>query len=175
MGLQRGDASRTSGRRVMARSVRPRILIADSYRSHAEILSAHLKELSPDIEVYRATAGREALSEIEERNIHLFLVNGFLKGPLNGFELCRSIRKLESHRHTPIVLMLSGHLIHDHRRGLASGVDLFLHTPAEKQELWRMVVLLLNEFSHRTIRDAGATDDAAAEVIELKPSMRILH
>ena len=159
----------------MGRSVRPRIVIADSYASHAATLSRHLHELSPAIKVFGATEGREALSLTAAQDVHLFLVNGFLKGPLNGFELCRAIRRLDEHQHTPVILMLSGHLIHDHARGLAAGVDLFLHAPVEKQELWRMVVLLLNEASHGKKRDATAAGDTEMEIIELKPSVRILH
>ena len=159
----------------MERSERPRILIADSYTSHAGTLSGQLKELSPAIEVCSTTEGRQALSETAARDIHLFLVNGFLKGPLNGFELCRAIRRLDAHQHTPIILMLSGHLLRDHPRGLAAGADLFLHVPVEKQELWRMVVLLLNESSHRRKRDTAAADATDMELIELKPSMRVLH
>lgn len=159
----------------MAQSVRPRILIADSYTSHTGTLSGHLKELSPAIEVFSTTEGREALSETAARDIHLFLVNGFLKGPLNGFDLCRAIRRLDAHQHTPIILLLSGHLIPDHHRGLAAGADLFLHQPVEKQELWRMVVLLLNESSQRKKREAAAADATDVEFIEIKPSMRVLH
>ncbi len=159
----------------MAGSVRPRILIADSYKSHAGELSAYLQELSPAIEVFSATEGRQALSRTAAGDMHLFLVNGFLKGPLNGFDLCRAIRRLDAHQHTPIILMLSGHLLRDHHRGLAAGADLFLHVPVEKQELWRMVVLLLNEASHRRKREPAATDRTDVEVIELKPSVRILH
>ena len=159
----------------MGRSVRPKILIADGYSSHSATLSRHLNELSPAIEVFSATEGREALSVTAAQDVHLFLVNGFLKGPLNGFELCRAIRRLDAHQHTPVILMLSGHLIHDHGRGLSAGVDLFLHAPVEKQELWRMVVLLLNESSQKKTRDATATGETDMEVIELKPSVRILH
>ena len=159
---------------AMAQNVRPKILIADSYRSHAETLAGYLKELTPAIEVLSAVEGRAALSDTAVREIHLFLVNGFLKGPLNGFELCRAIRRLDAHQHTPIILLLSGHLMSDHQRGLNAGADLFLHQPVEKQELWRMVVLLLNEYSHRRRRDAAAnTDDT--EIIEIKPFERILH
>ena len=159
----------------MAGSARSRILIVDSYKSHAGELSTYLRELSPAIEVFSATEGRQALSETAAQDMNLFLVNGFLKGPLNGFELCRAIRRLDAHQHTPIILMLSGHLLRDHHRGLASGADLFLHTPVEKQELWRMVVLLLNESSQKRKRGAAAPDAADVEVIELKPSIRILH
>ncbi len=159
----------------MRRSERPRILIADSYTSHATILSRHLQELSYAVEVIRVAEGRKALAITAEQDVQLFLVNGFLKGPLNGFDLCRAIRRLDAHQHTPIILMLSGHLMHDHSRGLAAGVDLFLHAPVEKQELWRMVVLLLNEAFQKRKRDATAEDPVEAEVIELKPAVRILH
>jgi len=157
----------------MGRSVRARILIADSYRSHAEILSRQLRELSPSIEVSCVGEGREGLSAAAAQDVHLFLVNGYLKGPLNGFEFCRAVRRMDAHQHTPVILMLSGHLIHDHARGLSAGVDLFLHAPVEKQELWRMVVLLLNESSQRKKRTAE--DETEIEVIEIKPSVRILH
>ena len=159
----------------MARTVRPRILIADSYLSPREAMSKHLQELSPVIDVLGVDEGREALSAAEQQEVHLFLVNAFLKGPLNGFELCRSIRKLGAHQHTPIILILAGTLIPEHRRGLTAGADLLLHAPVEKQELWRMVVLLLNESARRQKRDSASADPPELEAIELKPSMRILH
>lgn len=159
----------------MPRRVRPRILIADSYTSQQEALSKHLQELSPAIDVLSVNEGREALSRIEAQEIHLFLVNAFLKGPLNGFELCRAIRKLGAHQHTPIILILSGALIPEHRRALTAGADLLLHAPVEKQELWRMVVLLLNETSRRGRPVSVSADEPEIAVIELKPSMRILH
>lgn len=159
----------------MERSVRPRILIVDSYKSHSTMLSDHLQELSPAIEIFSATEGREALSIAANKDVHLFLVHGFLKGPLNAFELCRAVRRLGAYQHTPVILMLSGHLIHDHTRGLAAGVDLFLHVPVEKQELWRMVVLLLNEASHRSKPPAASIEDTEIEVIELKSTLRLLH
>lgn len=159
----------------MSQSVRPRILIADSYTSQQEALSKHLHELSPVIDVVGVGEGREALSRIDAQEVHLFLVNAFLKGPLNGFELCRAIRKRSAHPHTPIILILSGTLIPEHRRGLAAGADLLLHAPVEKQELWRMVVLLLNEAARRRRPDATSADESEIAVIELKPSMRILH
>ncbi len=159
----------------MPRSVRPRILIADSYTSQQETLSTNLQELSPVIDVLGVNEGREALARTEEQEIHLFLVNAFLKGPLNGFELCRAIRKMAAHQHTPIILILSGALIPEHRRGVAAGADLLLHAPVEKQELWRMVVLLLNETARRRRPDSASADEPEIAVIELKPSMRILH
>ena len=159
----------------MERSVRPRILIVDSYKSHSAILSDHLKELSPAIEIDSATEGREALSIAATKEVHFFLIHGFLKGPLNAFELCREVRRLDEYQHTPVILMLSGHLIHDHARGLAAGADLFLHVPVEKQELWRMVVLLLNEASHGRKPTAASVKDAEVEVIEFKPTLRLLH
>ncbi len=159
----------------MPRSVRPRILIADSYTSQQEALSTHLRELSPAIDVLGVNEGREALSRIEAQEINLFLVNAFLKGPLNGFELCRAIRKQGAHQHTPIILILSGALLPEHRRALAAGADLLLHAPVEKQELWRMVVLLLNEAARRRKPDSAADDESEIAVIELKPSMRTLH
>lgn len=159
----------------MPHSVRPRILIADSYTSQQEALSKHLHELSLAIDVVGVNEGREALSRIDAQEIHLFLVNAFLKGPLNGFDLCRAIRKQGAHQHTPIILMLSGSLIPEHRRALTAGADLLLHAPVEKQELWRMVVLLLNEAARLRKPDTTSADDSDIAVIELKPSMRILH
>ncbi len=158
----------------MAQRVRPKILIADSYKSHTETLTGYLKELTPAIEVFSAAEGRGALSEAAARDIHLFLVNGFLKGPLNGFDLCRGIRQLDAHQRTPIILLLSGHLMSYHQRGLNAGADLFLHQPVEKQELWRMVVLLLNEFSRRRKQDK-AVDTKNTDLMEIKPFVRTLH
>ncbi len=159
----------------MPRRVRPSILVADSYTSQQATLSRYLQELSPAIEILGASEGREALSRTAAHEVHLFLVNAFLKGPLNGFELCKAIRKLPAHPHTPVILMLSGALIPEHRRALAAGADLLLHAPVEKQELWRMVVLLLNETTRRSKPETASVNTADMAVIELKPSMRVLH
>ena len=157
----------------MAQAVRPRILIAGSYRGQVISLCEYLRELSAEIEVMQAPDGRDALTLSKSQQIHLFLVDGFLKGSLNGFDLCRAIRSSgDAYRHTPIILMLSGHLITEHARGISAGADLLLHAPVVKEELWRMVVLLLGAASQSKKRQASASQE---EIIELKPPNRILH
>lgn len=157
----------------MAQGVRPRILIAGSYRGQVVSLCEYLKELSSEVEVLQAPDGRDALTLSKSQQIHLFLVDGFLKGSLNGFDLCRAIRSSgDAYRHTPIILMLSGHLITEHARGISAGADLLLHAPVIKEELWRMVVLLLGAASQSKRRQTSASQE---EIIELKPPNRILH
>jgi len=157
----------------MGQSVRPRILIAGSYRGQVISIAEYLSELSSQIEVLQAPDGREALALSQNQQMHLFLVDGFLKGPLNGFDLCRAIRSSgDTYRHTPIILMLSGHLITEHARGVSAGADLLLHAPVVKEELWRMVVLLLGAASQSKKRQATASQE---EIIELTPPDRVLH
>jgi CheY-like chemotaxis protein len=157
----------------MGQGVRPRILIAGSYRGQVLSLAEYLKELSAQIDVIQAIDGREALTLSKSQQIHLFLVDGFLKGSLNGFDLCRALRSSgDAYRHTPIILILSGHLIPEHARGISAGADLLLHAPVVKEELWRMVVLLLGAASQSKKRQASATQE---EIIELTPPNRVLH
>lgn len=157
----------------MGQGVRPKILIAGSYRGQVASLSDHLKELSSQIEILNASDGRDALALTTSHNIHLFLVDGFLKGALNGFDLCRAIRSSgDVYKHTPIILMLSGHLIPEHGRGISAGADLLLHAPVVKEELWRMIVLLLGAASQSKQRQATASQE---EIIELTPPNRVLH
>ena len=157
----------------MGQGVRPKILIAGSYKGQVISLSEQLKELSAQIDILHAGDGREALSMAANQNIHLFIVDCFLKGSLNGFELCRSIRSSgDAYRHTPIILTLSGHLITEHARGTSAGADLLLHAPVVKEELWRMVVLLLGAASQSKKRQESASQE---EMIELTPPNRVLH
>lgn len=157
----------------MGQGVRPKILIAGSYKGQVQSLSEYLKELSAQIDIFTAGDGREALTLATTYNIHLFLVDCFLKGSLNGFELCRSIRSsADAYKHTPIILTLSGHLIPEHGRGISAGADLLLHAPVVKEELWRMVVLLLGAASQSKKRQESASQE---EMIELTPPNRVLH
>lgn len=132
--------------------VRPQILIADSYKSRAVILRGFLEELSTHLEILPATDGSTTLSVAGNQHIQLFIIDVFLRGSMTGFDLCRAIRSTDGHRETPIILMLSGHLIPEHDRGISAGADLMLHSPVVKEELWTMVVLLLE--SANTIQNA---------------------
>jgi len=160
----------------MGQGVRPKILIASSYKGQIASLSDYLKELSAQVEIFHAGDGRAALAVAKTHNIHLFLVDGFLKGSLNGFDLCRAVRSSgDAYKHTPVILMLSGHLIPEHSRGITAGADLLLHAPVVKEELWRMVVLLLGAASQSKKRQATASQEAQEEIIELTPPNRVLH
>jgi DNA-binding response OmpR family regulator len=84
------------------------------------------------------------MSRLQRESFDLAIVDTCLKGKTDGFELCRVLREsLSQNSDLPIILILSGYLSLERAKGISAGADLLLHRPVVKEELLRMMQLLL--------------------------------
>jgi len=121
----------------------PRIMIVESFSGTIKSLSSHLAGFPLPLELLPAADGLTALTELQREVVDLVVVDSYLRGKVDGFELCRAFRSSFPDNHIPIILILSGCLSLERSKGISVGADLLLHRPVVKEELLRMVQLLL--------------------------------
>jgi two-component system cell cycle response regulator len=121
----------------------PRILIVESSQSHLKALYANLDGLSYSPEIQSENDGQTALERVEHEALDLFIIDAYLRGKVDGFELCRAVRSSAAGKHIPIILVLSGYLSLERLKAIAAGADLLLYRPIIKEELIRLTELLL--------------------------------
>lgn len=121
----------------------PRIMIVESFGNNIRSLSSHLSAFPLPLELVSAGDATSALAQFQRETIDLIIVDSCLRGKTDGFELCRTLRSSCEDRHLPIILILSGYLSLERFKGIAAGADLLLHRPVVKEELLKMIQLLL--------------------------------
>ena len=121
----------------------PRIMIVESYANNVKSLTRHLAELALAHELLTTIDAETALERLRTEPVDLLIIDTCLRGQMDGFDLCRAFRKLNPERHTPIILLLTGYLSLERSKGIIAGADLLLLRPVVKEELLKMIELLL--------------------------------
>lgn len=121
----------------------PRIMMVESFGSNLRSLSSQLYAFPLPLELVSAADATSALAQLQREAIDLIIVDSCLRGKTDGFELCRALRSSSADDHLPIILILSGYLSLERSKGISAGADLLLHRPIVKEELLRMIQLLL--------------------------------
>ncbi|HSW27544.1 MAG TPA: response regulator, partial [Burkholderiaceae bacterium] len=85
-------------------SYRPKLLLVDDDEVSLMLIAVALRERG--FEVVEAGSGDRALQLLTERPTDAVVLDAMMPG-LDGFETCRTLRKMTGHEHVP-VLMLTG-------------------------------------------------------------------
>jgi DNA-binding response OmpR family regulator len=118
-------------------------MIVESFISNARSLSSQLACFPLPVQLLTAIDATTAMAQLQQEAVDLVIVDSCLRGKTDGFELCRSLRSNWADDHIPIILILSCHLSLERCKGISAGADLLLHRPVVKEELLRMIQLLL--------------------------------
>ena len=110
------------------------ILVAGSFLNYTRCISDHLEDLVPSVKVLSVCGVDEALSLLEKEPVNLLVIDAYLKGNLDGFDLCRTIRSSSQLQHLPVILLLAGSLSLERSKGILAGADLLLQRPVVKEE-----------------------------------------
>jgi CheY-like chemotaxis protein len=137
------------------------VLVVGSFINHIRCISDHLEELAPSVKVLSVYDSEAALSLLEKEPVNLLIIDVCLRGNLDGFDLCRSIRSSSQLRHLPVILLLAGSLSLERSKGISAGADLLMQRPVVKEELCKMVQLLFEWSLHRD--DITATTGARVQ------------
>ncbi|TAN43471.1 MAG: adenylate/guanylate cyclase domain-containing response regulator [Nitrospirae bacterium] len=117
-----------------------RILVVDDTPANVKLLSDLLTYKG--YEVVTAASGTEALEKVETGQLDLVLLDILMPG-MNGYEVCRTIRKNPATEILPVVLVTSLDPAEERMNGLQAGADDFLSKPVDEQELLVRVRSLL--------------------------------
>ncbi|MBI5604916.1 MAG: response regulator [Deltaproteobacteria bacterium] len=113
-----------------------RILIVDD----DELVLLALKELlsSENYEVQPFSRGSEALKKIDTEDFDLLILD-IIMPEMDGFELCKMIRKKNNYKDKPILFLTAKNQEEDKKRGLEVGATLFISKPISPQRLLTMI------------------------------------
>ena len=120
-----------------------RIMIVESFSSNGRALLSQLACFPLPVQLLTAIDGPMAMAPLQPEAVDLVIVDSCLRGKTDGFELCRSLRSTGPDDHIPIILILSCYLSLERSKGISAGADLLLQRPVVKEELLRMIQLLL--------------------------------
>ncbi|MBI5634344.1 MAG: response regulator [Nitrospirae bacterium] len=117
-----------------------KILVVDDTPANVKLLFDLLT--CNGYEVVTAASGTEALEKVEAGQPDLVLLDILMPG-MNGYEVCRTIRKNPATEILPIVMVTSLDPAEERMNGLQAGADDFLAKPVDEQELLVRVRSLL--------------------------------
>lgn len=122
------------------------ILIVDD----DELVLLSLRELlkSERYEVQTFSRGSEVLGKLDQEDFDLLILD-IVMPEMDGFELCRQIRKNDRYKKKPILFLTAKNQEEDRKRGQEVGADLFLSKPISPPEL----LTLINDTLSRAMRE----------------------
>ena len=113
-----------------------RILIVDD----DEMVLIAVNELlcQEGYEVHAVSSGKEALDKLNQDGYDLLMLDVIMP-EMDGFELCRQIRKRENYKETPIVFLTAKSRDEDRAQGQEAGANLFLSKPISPNKLLEII------------------------------------
>src|SRR5688500_11694374 len=103
-----------------------RVLVVDDVPANVRLLEARLS--AEYFDVITATSGGDALAICERAECDIVLLDVMMPD-MDGFEVCRRLKKNPSTHHIPIVMVTALDRASDRIRGLEAGADDFLTKP----------------------------------------------
>ncbi len=107
---------------------KPRIIIVDDDRDTRELLAMALE--SEGFEVSSAANGLRLISSLQLRRPHLILLDVNMSW-IDGFELCKAVKKNESFRDIPVVFVSGRGEPEDRRKGMEAGAADYFVKPLD--------------------------------------------
>jgi twitching motility two-component system response regulator PilH len=109
-----------------------KILIVDDSATEQAVIAAPLR--GDGYAVVTASDGEEALKRLDQEAFDLVLLDVIMPG-VNGFQLCRSLRRDPRWAQMPIVLVTSKNQDSDRHWGLKQGATDYLSKPFSREQL----------------------------------------
>ncbi len=132
---------------------RPNILMVDDEKEIADLVEIHLN--NEGYHVWKAMDGSQAIQILESTPIHLVILDIMMPG-LDGFEVCRRIRKSRS---IPILMLSAKSQAMDKVMGLSTGADDYLTKPFHVIELLARVKAQLRRYLYLNPNRSASSND----------------
>ncbi|MHA1721294.1 MAG: response regulator [Promethearchaeota archaeon] len=120
-----------------------KIIIVEDNTKNLELFKAVLGMI-PDIEILTATKGKEGLKLIKSNEPDIILLDIQLPD-MNGTNICKELRKLDSFKNTPIIAVTSFAMKGDRERILETGFSDYIAKPLNILEFRRKIVRLIKQ------------------------------
>ena len=125
-----------------------KILIAEDDFTSRTMLATVLKNMEHD--VVETTSGSEAWDAVQKPDAPQLAILDWMMPEMDGIEVCRRIRAMETDRPTYVIMLTSRTEKEDLVAGLEAGADDYLAKPFDPAELSARV-----EVSHRMVEMQG--------------------
>ena len=112
------------------------VLVVDDVPSQVELISAYLQDSG--YSVIRANNAREALQKTVEQKPDVIVTDVVMSG-MNGFQLCRSLKRNPATCKLPVVLCTGRNQELDRIWGIRQGADLYITKPFTKEEIAKAI------------------------------------
>ncbi len=141
------------------------VLIVEDDKKMVNLLQTGLKDQGVVSDA--VSIGSEAVDRILSHDYDVIVLDIMLPGELNGFAVCREIRK--EGVNTPIIMVTARESVEDRVRGLDAGADDYLPKPFSLEELLARLRAL--------VRRGRALDQPVLQVADLilDPSRRVVE
>ncbi len=119
------------------------ILVVEDTPSEQALITTMLQDSG--YQVFLASNGQEALSQLEQVNPDLIITDLVMPG-MSGLELCRNLKRNPNTKNLPVLACTSKNQELDKLWGMKQGIDVYITKPYTKEEILRAVrsVVLLN-------------------------------
>lgn len=143
-----------------------KLLLVDDSPLNIELLDGYLS--SGNYDIVTAANGVEALEKVAEHNPDLILLDIMMPG-MNGYEVCKRLKKDPATRFIPIILLTALHDIKDKIEGIEAGADDFISKPFNHIELTTRIRSLLRiKHLNDELEDMESIVITLAKAIEAK-------
>jgi twitching motility two-component system response regulator PilH len=112
------------------------VLVVDDNLSEQQLITTYLRDSGYN--VINANNGQEAIEKTLQQKPDVVLTDVVMPG-MNGFELCRSLKKNPDTKNLPVIACTSKNQELDRLWGMKQGVDVYITKPFTKEELLRAV------------------------------------
>jgi DNA-binding response OmpR family regulator len=124
---------------------RKKILIIEDELDIITIVSFTLEPGNYDLTA--VTEGQEALKMINEERFDLILLDLFLEGEVNGYQICKYLKSKKNTKYIPIIMLSAAASKDEIKLGYNCGADDYITKPFEPYELLEKIRKLLKEES----------------------------
>lgn len=144
-----------------------RVLVVDDVEANVKLLQTYLE--AEYFEVLTAYDGLSALQICAENHVDIILLDIMMPG-MDGFEVCRRLKKCQTTAHIPVVMVTALDQPADRVEGLRAGADDFLTKPINNLQLMARVKSLLrlkvlNDELRLRAGDSGLFNDDEIKLI----------
>jgi twitching motility two-component system response regulator PilH len=112
------------------------VLVVEDIVAEMELIGIYLREAG--YQVINAQSGKEALAKVESQKPDVVVTDVVMPG-MNGFELCRSLKKNPSTQKLPVIACTSKNMELDRLWGMKQGVDIYVTKPFTREEILRAI------------------------------------
>ena len=140
-------------------------LVVDDNISNVELLSFLLTNMHCDVD--SATNGKDALALINEHNYDWLFIDIRMQ-PMDGIELVKAIRQLDSYQSAPIIACTAHTSDEEFRVLIDAGFDKVTHKPIMEQQIKALKGLLFESMNGQ----ASSTEQASLSVFNIDQAIR---